>query len=222
MTKRLTILGLAVALAGAGATHAADCPSWWTNRSVIVTDSGTSTNDYAGINAGQFKWIATNAYDELEANLPGGAGTNVENVISLFSSTNNHQAVNLGQLKNVALPFYDRLIDEGYTNAYPWTGAATTNDYAAANIGQIKNLFSFDLLKDSDSDGLADWVETNTDTFTDAYDTGSDPNDSDSDDDGISDGDEVDNLTDPNNNDTTVPSIVISMPTNNTRIVWIP
>ena len=40
---------------------------------------------------------------------------------------------------------------------------------------------------DSDGDGLMDNVETNTGTFVDATDTGTDPNDTDSDDDGLTD-----------------------------------
>lgn len=56
---------------------------------------------------------------------------------------------------------------------------------------------------DSDNDGLNDDVETNTGTFVDANDTGSDPNNSDTDGDGLNDGDEVNtHLTDPNNSDT--------------------
>jgi len=44
---------------------------------------------------------------------------------------------------------------------------------------------------DSDGDRLTDCVETNTGTYVDASDTGTDPNNSDTDGDGISDGDEV-------------------------------
>ncbi|MFD0894300.1 hypothetical protein KBB96_09815 [Luteolibacter ambystomatis] len=44
---------------------------------------------------------------------------------------------------------------------------------------------------DSDNDGLADEVETNTHVFVGATDTGSDPLDADSDDDGLSDGAEI-------------------------------
>jgi hypothetical protein len=61
----------------------------------------------------------------------------------------------------VAKKFYDVLILHGYTDAYPWTGATTAaaND-ALANLGQLKNLFSFDLTRDSDGDGIPDWRET--------------------------------------------------------------
>ena len=112
-------------------------PAWWYKRN--VTDLyASSTNDYAAINAGQLKWIAKQAYNEMQTALTGGAGPAVSNKVFGFSSTNNYRAVNLGQVKNVATPFYDRL-----GRPCPWVGAARTNDYGAANIGQVKNVFSF-------------------------------------------------------------------------------
>ena len=138
---------------------AQDNPSWWTSRNVM--DTNAPINDNAPVTIGQLKWTATNACAELEANLSGGVGTNVENLVQGFSNTDNWQTVNVGQLKAVAKPFYDRLIEEGFTNAYPWTTNTTADDadFALANIGQLKNLFSFDLIADSDSDSLFDWWE---------------------------------------------------------------
>jgi hypothetical protein len=134
-------------------------PSWWTNRNVIATNA-SSTNDYAAAAAGQVKWIATNAYTELNANLPNGAGTGILGIITNFTLTNNYYGVNVGQVKNVAKPFWDRLIQEGYTNAYPWTATTTDDcDNAMATIGQLKYVFSFDLIRDTDMDGLPDWWE---------------------------------------------------------------
>ena len=67
--------------------------------------------------------------------------------------------VNLGQVKNVAKPFYDRLIQIGYSTAYPWTTSTTpASDYQMAAIGQVKNLFTFDF-SDTNSNGLPDWWE---------------------------------------------------------------
>ncbi|MBA4388962.1 MAG: hypothetical protein C0404_13355 [Verrucomicrobia bacterium] len=110
---------------------------------------------------GQLKWMATNAAAELEAGLPGGAGTGVWAVVQDFSATNNWLTVNVGQLKQVAAPFYDRLIAVGFTNDYPWTSNTTTDDvdYAIANIGQLKELFGFDATTDADADTLPDWWE---------------------------------------------------------------
>jgi hypothetical protein len=118
-------------------------PAWWTNRNVITNVA--ATNDYAAVNQGQLKWFATNAYNELNAQLPNGAGTNIANLIHSFSATNNYCGVNVGQLKCVASNFYSCLIAAGYANQYPWTGAAQTNDYALANIGQLKNVFNFSI-----------------------------------------------------------------------------
>ena len=49
----------------------AEGPSWWTSRQVL--DAASATNDYAPVNLGQLKWIATNAAAELDVLLPGGA-----------------------------------------------------------------------------------------------------------------------------------------------------
>ena len=137
-------------------------PSWWASREVTIF--GAPADDYAAINEGQLKNIATQAEAELDANLPGGAGAAVHALVDTWSTptaaTSDYSAVNLGMLKTVAQPFYDQLIAAGYANAYPWTGSKTPpNDFAAANIGQAKNLFSFDVTYDSDGDGLPDWWE---------------------------------------------------------------
>ena len=146
------------------ATAGADAPAWWTDRNVIVTNAA-GANDFAPVNAGQVKWIAVKAYDELEQHLPGGAGPDLATVISGFSSTNNYCPVNVGQLKNLAKPFYDRLIAEDHTDSYPWTATTSDDsDYAIANIGQVKQLFGFDLTKDTDQDGLPDWYEATIST----------------------------------------------------------
>jgi hypothetical protein len=58
---------------------------------------------------------------------------------------------------------------------------------------------------DDDNDGLLDAVETRTNYFSSASDTGTDPNNPDSDGDGILDGTEVANGTDPNVFDSTEP-----------------
>lgn len=101
-------------------------------------------------NQGQLKHFAAKAAAELNADLVGGAGTAINDLILSWSEPNasrdDYAAVNQGQLKAVAKLFYDRLIETAYTQAYPWSLAATDDDnYAAANIGQVKYLFSFDL-----------------------------------------------------------------------------
>jgi len=133
-------------------------PSWWTDREVL--DPGKTPNDYAAVNQGQVKFMAVKAYEELNENLPGGAGTALSSLYNTLTNSTggNYQPVNAGQLKNLAKPFYDRLIEVGYTDSYPWTGG-TADDYAIVNIGQVKNLFKFDITKDTDSDSLPDWWE---------------------------------------------------------------
>jgi len=200
-----------------------DYPSWWITRGMV--DTNATPNDYAGVNLGQLKWFATNAYDELEANLTGGADTNITSMVEGFSTSNNHVSVNLGQLKYVAQPYWNRLIEENQTNSYPWTTNTLDDaDFAVANIGQLKHVFSFsiDADPDSDGDGLLDSVETGTGVFVSPTDTGSNPNLADSDGDGIDDGDEVSARTDPNNSDTNAPAITLSWPQNGSSQIWIP
>lgn len=135
-------------------------PSWWISRSVLLTNA--PANDYAPVNQGQLKWVATQAAVELDANLPGGAGPAVSNLVASFTTSNNFRLVNLGQLKSVAKPFYDQLIAAGYVTNYPWNGSANPpNDYAMANLGQLKSVFSFAVADsgDSDGDGMPDGWE---------------------------------------------------------------
>lgn len=141
-----------------GTANAAD-PSWWTDRRVV--DPARHKADYAPALLGQLKWFATNACDEIEMILPGGAGTSVRNLVAGFNTSSNYCPINLGQLKRVAKVFYDRLLEVSYTNTYPWTINTTADDadYAVVNIGQLKTAFAFDLAGDADVDGLPDYWE---------------------------------------------------------------
>jgi hypothetical protein len=187
---------------------------------VLTSAPGITTNDFAAVNMGQLKWIATNAAAELDA-LPGGRGSNLAAVLAAWlPDGTNYAVVNVGQLKYIGSLCYDRLIAQGYTNAYPWS--AGTNDFAVANVGQVKFVFGFDLTKDSDGDGLADWVETGTGIFVSPWNTGTSSSTNDTDHDGILDGAEVAARTDPCSDDTTGPLITITTPTNNTQYLWIP
>ena len=118
----------------------------------------------------QLRQIATQAFAELQANAPGeigsmqspsGTGFVLQSLINGWNDPTiphrNYTVLNLGQLKAVAKPFYDRLIEIGYTSAYPWPNPATPpDDYAVANLGQMKNLFSFDLTTSTANDGILD------------------------------------------------------------------
>ena len=154
----LISLCLFVFICGYSSVSAANYPSWWTNRGVIADVA--VTNDFAAVNAGQLKWFALKAKEELDEKLAGGAGPAVNALIASFTSSNNYLAVNAGQLKSVAAPFWARLAE--VTNSCPWPVTGTNvNDFALVNIGQVKNMFSFDLLGglfsgDSDFDGMPD------------------------------------------------------------------
>lgn len=166
----MAIAGLVIglgSLTSAGpvpASKPAAYPDWWFERDVIPLlpehanetapvwpDHYPAADDYAVVNQGQVKYMAKQAYEELEATLPGGAGSALDTLWATPStSTDDFAVINLGQLKNVAEPFYFRLVDElGYTGqplapgqTRPWSG--TADDFALANIGQVKNAFSFD------------------------------------------------------------------------------
>ena len=165
--KRCPSLWVVAILCGALTTMAVlAAPSWWDDRGVVLP--GSTTNDFAVANLGQLKNMASNAYEELEASLAGGAGSAVSNLVKSFSNDNNYAVANLGQLKAVAQPFYDRLIAVGYATNYPWTLATNDDsDFSAANIGQLKNIFGFEIPScpdpelDSDGDGMPDcWEST--------------------------------------------------------------
>jgi len=121
-------------------------PEWWAEFGVL---SG-APQDFAPINAGQVKYFAAKAKDAMDANLPGGAGSEIDDLISgwqVATTPNNYDAVTLGQLKYVGKLFYDRLAEEELAEpgVYPWTGSLTVEDYAMAAIGQAKTTFAFEL-----------------------------------------------------------------------------
>ena len=174
-------------------------PAWWSQHNVLTQNA--ASDDYAPANHGQLKNIAKAAVAEMDAKLPGGAGTELRSLIAGWSlptaQTNDFATVNLGQLKTIAKPFYDRLIAAGLATQYPWTNAPNQpDDFAIANVGQVKNLFSFDLpavdpLYDGDHNGLPDlWEQQYFGR------TGIDPN-ADFDGDGISNLQEYRNHSDP-------------------------
>lgn len=122
--------------------------------------TNVTANDYAPAVAGQLKWLATKAKEELDENLLIGSGTGVASIVNSFLNKRNLAPALLGQLKNVSRPYYDRLIAAGYATNYPWSATtADDKDFAPALIGQLKNVFNFDVTPDSDGDGLPDWWE---------------------------------------------------------------
>jgi hypothetical protein len=118
-------------------------PNWWTTRSAI--DTNALSNDFAAVNQGQLKWIATCAAEEMGSVLTTGAGSNVLSLVSNFTHAANFSAINMGQLKHVGAMFYDRLRQVGLADTYPWHAAQVTNNSAAVNAGQLKHVFSFEI-----------------------------------------------------------------------------
>lgn len=163
-------------LAWPGTAAAVDDPAWWTDPDTKIFSGAPQNNqNWAPINTGQLKHVASQANRYLDSVLldGGGSGQAVD-IICQFTHLDNHAPANVGQLKNVAKPFYDRLYAIGYnwqTRAYgatppkyPWSGTTHPDNAAPASLGQLKNLFSFELSSDflttdTDADGLHDWWE---------------------------------------------------------------
>jgi hypothetical protein len=142
-------------------------PAWWAQRGVL---DGDPADDYAYVNQGQLKHIALQAYYEINARIPIGAGAALDSTISSWlagGAPDNYAVMNVGQLKNLAKLFYDRLDEVGYNDPpiiagqnYPWNQTVAAQDYRYANIGQVKQVFSFDLNLDTDNDTMPNWWES--------------------------------------------------------------
>jgi hypothetical protein len=150
-------------------TASASDPAWWSSRGAVVapevtTNDGVVTtnyvqNDYAAVTQGQLKQFTARAVDELNANLTGGAGTNLNTMVSNwaadyasngYNATNlkpsDFTAMNVGQLKYIGNKVWSQLVAGGYaTNVPSWLAQNTNSDNQAANVGQLKQLFDFDL-----------------------------------------------------------------------------
>jgi len=152
-------------------TYAAD-PSWWSlpgtgSQSAVVTEQvvtndGVVTtnyvpNPYAAVTQGQMKQFTARAVDYLNANLSGGAGTNLNSMVSNwaqdyatngYGATNikpsDYTAMNIGQLKYIGNRVWSQLVAGGYTNAVPSWLATNSTDNQVANLGQLKEVFNFD------------------------------------------------------------------------------
>lgn len=155
MTSSARSLVLAILMTAVPAY--ADAPDWWQQRGVI--SPGATADDYAVANLGQLKFMAQQAGAQMEVVLPGGAGSEIRDLLSVWQGApgsgtvrDDYAAVNLGQLKTVASKFYTRLQAVGYQGqplapgaTVPWAGTGA-DDYALANLGQLKHVFSFILV----------------------------------------------------------------------------
>lgn len=79
-------------------------PSWWTGRGVLLP--GAPANDYAVANLGELRQMALLTYQEMQASLPGGPGSN------------------LGALVNSAV--FTGGFDYSAANSRPWPNPFTT------------------------------------------------------------------------------------------------
>ena len=165
-------------------------PSWWVTRG--SRNPALPASDYAALNQGQLKNLARAARDEMEAKFPGGAGAAINTLVNSWSAaaqgTSDYSAASVGQLKALAELFYERYEQLGIQVSRPWSpGTAGDADFAAANLGQAKNAFSFQILGDTDNDGLLDQLE---------WQLGTNVNNPDTDGDGVFDGREIQEGTD--------------------------
>lgn len=131
-------------------TMQAAAPGWWSTQGVFKPQA--QADDYAALNQGQLKLLASKARLQMELSLPGGAGSAITQMINQWRlarpQTDDYSVVNVGQMKKVARPFYERLAGLNLLTLPTWingAGAGNADDYAAANLGQAKGIFSFTL-----------------------------------------------------------------------------
>jgi hypothetical protein len=149
-------------------TASASDPAWWDYRGAVLapevtTNSGVVTtnyipNNYAVVTQGQLKQFTAVAVQEMNADVPGGAGATLNNIVIGWQqdyATNGYSASNIkpsdyalmnaGQLKYIGNLVWIQLVASGYTNTVPtWLQQNTNSDNAKANLGQLKEVFNFD------------------------------------------------------------------------------
>ena len=139
-------------------------PGWWSQHLLNPVLSGQPAENKAVVLVGQFKNIVRVARLELEADLPGGAGSELTGLVQQWDAApihpDNRKPILIGQAKNITSMVYDRLLEERFIDKYPWTDTPTDDwNSNVLLIGQLKNMFSFEIDVDSDSDGLPDAFE---------------------------------------------------------------
>lgn len=159
-------------------------PSWWKARGVMPEaydeeSAEAREENFEAAKLGQLMNLAEKAAEELNENVPGGAGDAITELISGFKKYDpkdpdaNYQALTAGRLKTVAAVFYGRLAElpETYVNygslrgKYPLAqeegdSEEFASDDTVVNVGQLKNAFAWSLTSvasdDSDGDGIPD------------------------------------------------------------------
>lgn len=150
--------------------HSQSGPDWWTAPGTSIWD-GTTQENYAPVNVGQLKHVATQAKAYLDGIYPGidwgsaYSGSGISNPFSTDAfdpllATENYSPANVGQLKAIAYGFYKilgiynhdsaaNISDFSGTSSYlygfvvPWDSSILGENSNVVNVGQLKLVFSF-------------------------------------------------------------------------------
>ena len=116
--RRLSPSALAgfFAIALAPGTARAQAPPWWADRDIVPNPTANAGDNYRPANLGQAMNMATAAYAELSAVIPGGPSFSLGSFfppapanIDPADAHKYYAPVNIGQLKAIAQPFYDEI-----------------------------------------------------------------------------------------------------------------
>jgi len=168
ISPRLIVAMAVVILLATAASLWATQPGWWNTRNAV--NPSATPDDYAMANEGQLKQFTLQAVNEMNANLPGGAGDALNSLVNGWISDyasngyngsnpkpSDYQAMNTGQLKTIGSMVWNRLLAVGYTNSLPGWLVVTGSDTQAANLGQLKTVFNFNITYSSIGSTLPDW-----------------------------------------------------------------
>ena len=109
-------LAVFFAIALAPGTARAQAPPWWADRDIVPAPTANAGDNYRPANLGQAMNMATAAYAELSAVIPGGPSFALDSFfppapanIDPADAHKYYAPVNIGQLKAIARPFYDEI-----------------------------------------------------------------------------------------------------------------
>jgi len=131
-------------------TSSAAPPAWWDARDAT---NGNQPNPDAVVNQGQLKHITRKATDELNARIPGGAGSELNSLVQQWlighPDPDDFHAMTSGQIKWIGKKIHNRLLDVRYHAILPpWLLVPPDpqgEDKELVNLGQLKTVFNFNL-----------------------------------------------------------------------------